>query len=686
MNKEISQYEIKTISQFILNSLKNNVCYSFSELLEKVRAFQPNFTNLGFKLNQSIESLEKNGEIFRLVKDEKVSFLITRNFEEVEGIIEWQNDRHALIHVLNKKGDLSDFSETGVVSFEESENVLNGDVVSAKKIPDEFKTQGYEFIILNRISKSTTHCLAKVVEIEEVKDEKISKCVLLEKNFRFPIILERINKDESFDYEVGDFIEGVLYSDDEFLRGEELNIDIIFKNRIGNINDEKIESLLALKWLNIQGSKENKDIEEEIESTVNKNEIKDEDRKDLRNMNFISIDSAESKDLDDAIFIQKTKKGYKIYVAISDVSYFVKENSLIDEYAKSRNQTFYFPHMVVPMLPKKLSEQVLSLNNDGENKKVIINEIVTDEKCQLISFKFYPALIRNHARLTYNDIDYYASNIMGLKDDIDNHKKENLNEEDYVTTDLIETLINFSIISRKNRVKNEDDNYDEFYPQLNNYSGKVSQLKLKPKQTLSGSVVEELMLLANKSASQFLVENKVENSIFRNQMPPSENYDILTTAKYEAENKGHYSLNFESYTHFTSPVRRYIDLKVHRLIRNLINKENVTKNEEHKKDLFYSNKVSRRFKQAQKKALQWLVIEYLKNLNNRYYKAKIVKNLKKGWIVQLENINLQSYIGKPKDINEIKFIEEKDSFTVEIAELDFCKEKLILKIKTDKIL
>lgn len=686
MNNERLNFELRKIETYIKSFIKNNKKYSFKELMDITKNKFPEITSIGVKLNSVLENMEKSSELFRLVKDNEVSFLSTEFFKEVRALVEWQNKKQAFIYILDDKGNKT--GETGNLSFEESESVIDGDIVLVKKIPEQFKEKNYEYILLSRLEKATSKFIGKVVEIERLEGKIISKCVLLERNFRFPIILDIVEDSQILPYFEGDFVKGLISSDSEFIRGEELIIDLTFVDRMGTIQDPKIETKMAFEWMNISRGKEYLS-EEDIKSVIDKKNIVDKDRRDLTELNFISVDSINSKDLDDALYIEKLENGWRTFVAISDVSYYIDTGSKLDKVAKLRDQSYYLPHEVYPMLPSELSEDVLSLLSDGTNKKVLVIEILLDEKFNLKEYEIYPALIRNKARLTYSDIDYYAYKNGYLDEEKYSTKQakiEYLNEEDYITTDVIENLLVVASNLRRLRGGDKTHYHDEFMPIINGYSGKVSNLKIIPRNTISGNMIEEFMLLGNKCAANFIADKKVLNPIFRNQEPPQYSDDQLSSAKYEKSSTGHYALSFDKYTHFTSPMRRYVDLRVHREIRGVLSNNLVKENKNLESDLLYSNKVSRRFKQAQEKALKWLIIEYLKESKERYFKSKIIRTLAYGWIIECEQLKLQAYISKPKDDNEVKYLESKDSIIVELHDMDFCKERLHLKIKTDKII
>lgn len=687
MNNEKINFEIRKIETYVKSFIKNNKKYSFKELMDISKNKFPEINSIGVKLNQVIEKMEKQSDLFRLVKEGEISFLSTEFFENCRALVEWQNKKQAFIYILDENGKKT--GETGNLSAEESESVIDGDIILIKKVPDNFKEKDYEYILISRLDKSTAKFIGKVVEIERIEGKIISKCVLLERNFRLPIILDIVEENTILPYFEGDFIKGLISSDSEFSRGKPLMIDLTFVDRLGNIQEPKIETKMAFEWMNISRGSENT-LSEDIKKIIEKKDILDLDRIDLTDFNFISIDGINSKDLDDALYIEKLDNyKWKVFIAISDVSYYIESGSELDKLAKLRDQSYYLPHSTYPMLPSLLSEDVLSIGNDGTSKKVMIVEVILNEIFEIENYKIYPGLIRNKARLTYSDIDYYAYKNGFLDEEkysIKQARVEYLQEEDYITTDVIENLLTVSLQLRKVRGGDKTHYHDEFSPIIDNYSGKVSNLKIIPRNTISGNMVEEFMLLGNKCAANFMIKNEVLNPIFRNQEAPKYSEDQLNSAKYESKSSGHYALSFDNYTHFTSPMRRYVDLRVHREIRGILYNNIVNKNKNLDIDLLYSNKVSRRFKQAQEKALRWLIIEYLKENKEKYFKSKIIRTLANGWIVECEQLKLQAYISKPKDQNEVAYLESKEYITVELHDMDFCKERLHLKIKTDKII
>ncbi len=314
---------------------------------------------------------------------------------------------------------------------------------------------------------------------------------------------------------------------------------------------------------------------------------------------FVTIDGEDSKDFDDAIWSEYKNLNTKIMVAISDVSFFVKKNDPLDLEAKKRGNSFYFPDRVIPMLPEEISNKICSLVPNQERACLII-EVNLKDNGEITSSKFHRAIIKSVGRLTYNEVE-----------EIYNLKKI---KNRYYT--LIQNLFRaYRILSQSAKSRGKINfNPQEYKIQLDKKNGFVLE---KIKKLESYKLIEEFMILANSLVGKLLTTKKVK-SIYRNHEKPkkekinnlkkifrqlnlnfNKNFntqndynltiqiikekkldhlnDILlrsqTKAYYDEENKGHFGLGLENYTHFTSPIRRYSDLVVHRdLIEIYFNK------------------------------------------------------------------------------------------------------------------
>lgn len=314
-------------------------------------------------------------------------------------------------------------------------------------------------------------------------------------------------------------------------------------------------------------------------------------RKDLRKIPFVTIDGADAKDFDDAVWAEQDKSGWHVMVGIADVSWYVRPDSELDKEAFRRGNSTYFPDRVVPMLPFKLSNGVCSLN-PNEPRGALVCEIWLDKAGKKKKHKFYRALIQSVARLTYNEVQAV----------MDGDKK--------LDTDLNPLISVYRLLekARQERGSLELD-VPERQVVLNN-KGQVKEVHLR-EQMPANQLIEELMILANISAAETLIElgqgtlfrvhdrpsaEKIEtlNSYLKtinkkpvpNSVTPCDFNVILNASKfgkqnyalntfilrtqaqavYSPENIGHFGLALSQYTHFTAPIRRYSDLLVHRLL------------------------------------------------------------------------------------------------------------------------
>lgn len=324
-------------------------------------------------------------------------------------------------------------------------------------------------------------------------------------------------------------------------------------------------------------------------------------RKDLTAKQFVTIDGATAKDFDDAILVEKLQTGYRLWVAIADVSHYVAEGTPLDREALERGNSYYFPQSVEPMFPERLSNGLCSLNPHVK-RLVMVARMDTDERGVTRSAKMFPAVIESHARLTYGQVKAAILD----KDEAAREKVSHV----LPMLELAEEL------ARKiNALRKQRGSLDFDLPEpeiLFDDNGRV--LDIRPKQRHFGhQLIEEFMIAANEAVAHFLIEQdlpclfrihppadeeKLKN-LFRllaqtdkdilmpKEMTPKAIQELIKSqagtdkeyivnrmllrsmkqAKYSPENEGHFGLASEEYCHFTSPIRRYADLVVHRLVK-----------------------------------------------------------------------------------------------------------------------
>ena len=318
-------------------------------------------------------------------------------------------------------------------------------------------------------------------------------------------------------------------------------------------------------------------------------------RKDLRELHFVTIDGETARDFDDAVFCRREGKGFRLWVAIADVSHYVRHGDALDVEARERGTSVYFPRRVIPMLPEKLSNGLCSLNPQADRLAMACEMEITPSG-EVSGYKFYPAVIRSHARLTYTEVWERLSSKTA---------KEHL----AVLYDVFKVLLG----QRERRGAIDFETVET--RMLFDARGKIEKIVPEPRND-AHRLIEECMLAANVCAGNFVAEHahpvlyRVHDvpsaekvSALRAflaeiglQLPGGEiprpadyaqllqrirkrpDFALLQTillrslkqAVYSPNNAGHFGLAFDAYVHFTSPIRRYPDLLVHRAIKAIL--------------------------------------------------------------------------------------------------------------------
>jgi ribonuclease R len=332
------------------------------------------------------------------------------------------------------------------------------------------------------------------------------------------------------------------------------------------------------------------------------------DRIDLRDIPLVTIDGEDARDFDDAVYCEPAQmgkqKGWRLLVAIADVSYYVDTGSAIDTDAYERATSVYFPRRVIPMLPEKLSNGLCSLN-PLVDRLCMVCDMLIDEDGQVFAYQFYQAVMHSHARFTYTDVAAILSNTRGPQ--AAKHK------------DRVQDLIHLHDVYRsllKGREKRGAVDFETTETQIIcDDSGRIE--KIVPRvRTQAHRLIEEAMLAANVCSADFILQAK-HPAVFRvHEGPTPEKRETLRTylkamgvpatlsenpspgqfqaiaqaskdrpdaqqihsmllrsmqqAIYTPLNSGHFGLAYPAYTHFTSPIRRYPDLLVHRVIKSIL--------------------------------------------------------------------------------------------------------------------
>ncbi len=339
-----------------------------------------------------------------------------------------------------------------------------------------------------------------------------------------------------------------------------------------------------------------------------------QDRVDLTDIPLVTIDGEDARDFDDAVYCEPVAKGkgksaikgWRLLVAIADVSHYVETGSAIDVDAYDRATSVYFPRRVIPMLPEKLSNGLCSLNPEVE-RLCMVCDMLIDSEGEVTAYQFYPAVMWSHARFTYTEVAAILGNTKG--------------PEATRRADRVQDLLNLHDVFRallKSRNRRGAVDFETTETQIVcDESGRIEKIVPRTRND-AHKLIEEAMLAANVCSADFILQSRHPGLYRVHEGPTPEKREILSNylkatgvglsisddpspgefqaianatkdrpdaqqihsmllrsmqqAIYTPINSGHFGLAFEAYTHFTSPIRRYPDLLVHRVIKAILEK------------------------------------------------------------------------------------------------------------------
>ncbi len=477
---------------------------------------------------------------------------------------------------------------------EYSHTLLSGDTVWARMI----YTGDYALIGLRRHKSNKVVCR---LQAKSKKQPEIVKAIDVSPGALYAKInLGEVNRSElegkTFVVELSEESCQPFYSG-MALTGEVTEI-------LGDQDDSDVEIDIALRRFDLpyEFSQEALKQAEALPDMVEEKEV--ENRVDLRDIDFVTIDGEDARDFDDAVWCMPVDSGWRLLVAIADVSHYVTEASPLDADAQTRLTSVYFPRRVIPMLPEKLSNGLCSLNPNVDRCTMVCDMIV-DMTGHVTAYQFYPALIHSKARLTYTCV----WNALQGKD-------EDLLARGGKLSDISNLYSLYKALRQARNARGAIDfETSETEMVFDPNTKKIVAIKRREHND-AHRLIEECMLAANVCAAQFIAVNGTESLYRVHESPATERLTALRTtlsgfklkldggnkptaqdfekvieavkgkpyeevvqsamlrtmsqAVYRPTNKGHYGLNYEAYTHFTSPIRRYPDLLVHRTIKAIL--------------------------------------------------------------------------------------------------------------------
>ena len=617
-------------------------------------------------MRRRLRAMENDGQ---LVFTKRKCYALPEKLDLLKGMVIGHREGFGFLQVEGKKDDF-------FIPNVQMQKVMHGDYVLAQ--PNGFDRKGRPEVRIVRVLEANKKQIVGRFFLEQgigyvmPDDSRITRDILIPDNARLGarmgqvVVVELHSRTAPFFQPIGKITE-VL--GDNMAKGMEVEI-AIRKHDIPHSFPSAVEKQLK-KWA--------EDVPEEAKRG----------RVDLRDLPLVTIDGEDARDFDDAVFCQKQGKGWKLWVAIADVSYYVRPKSALDTEAYNRGNSVYFPNRVVPMLPEKLSNGLCSLNPQVD-RLCMVCEMTISAKGKMTDYQFYEAVMNSHARLTYNKVakilekdtalcERYASLVPHLQDLHEMYQAlvKARQQRGAIEFETIESKFIFNALGRIERIE----------PVVRNDAHKI---------------IEECMILANIASANFM-EKHQEPALYRihavpgeekltafrsflaecglslsggnkptpmdyaqllEQIKPRPDHELIQTmllrsmsqAVYSADNIGHFGLALEEYAHFTSPIRRYPDLTLHRGIKYLLAKKKGSKRKTtdtggyhyqlEEMDVFgaHCSSTERRADDATREVADWLKCEYMQDHVGEEFEGVISSVTGFGFFVRLNDLFIDGLV------------------------------------------
>jgi len=531
-----------------------------------------------------LNAMERDGQI---KPDRSGNYQLANSSNFIEGRVSSHRDGFGFLIPDDATADI-------FLPEKEMQKVLHGDRVQARIIGTDRRGRP-EGTIVEVVSRANTHVIGRLLNENGVwvvapEDKRIGQDIQLsgspgKAKAGQVVSVELTEQPSRFSQPVGKIVEV-----------------------LGDIDDPGMEIEIAVRKYGVphEFSEEAKKAAAKLPTEVRAIDLND--RVDLRDVPLVTIDGEDARDFDDAVYCEPCKigraDGFRLIVAIADVSNYVKPNEALDVDALERSTSVYFPRRVIPMLPEKLSNGLCSLN-PGVDRLTLVCDAVITTKGEIKAYQFYPAVIHSAARLTYTEVAAILGNTKGI--------------EASKRPTLVPHLLNLHgvyqalLLARHARGAIDFETTETYI--VCNEVGKIEQI-LPRTRNEAHKLIEECMLAANVCAADLLERHK-HPSLYRvHALPTKEKLNQVRTflkqvglnlgggdkpsasdyaelmpkiktrpdalllqtmllrsmqqAVYSPENIGHFGLSYEAYAHFTSPIRRYPDLLTHRAIKAIL--------------------------------------------------------------------------------------------------------------------
>lgn len=617
-------------------------------------------------MRRRLRAMENDGQ---LVFTKRKCYALPEKLDLLKGMVIGHREGFGFLQVEGKKEDF-------FIPNVQMQKVMHGDYVLAQ--PNGFDRKGRPEVRIVRVLEANKKQIVGRFFLEQgigyvvPDDSRITRDILIPDNARLGarmgqvVVVELHPRTAPFFQPIGQITE-VL--GDNMAKGMEVEI-AIRKHDIPHSFPSAVEKQLK-KWA--------EDVPEEAKRG----------RVDLRNLPLVTIDGEDARDFDDAVFCQKQGKGWKLWVAIADVSYYVRPKSALDTEAYNRGNSVYFPNRVVPMLPEKLSNGLCSLNPQVD-RLCMVCEITLSAKGKMTDYQFYEAVMNSHARLTYNKVAKILEKDTALCE-----RYVSLVPHLQALHDMYQALVK----ARRQRGAIEFETIESKF--IFNALGRIERIEPVVRND-AHKIIEECMILANIASANFMAKHQ-EPALYRIHAVPSEekltafrsflaecglslsggnkptptdyaqlleqikprpDHELIQTmllrsmsqAVYSADNIGHFGLALEEYAHFTSPIRRYPDLTLHRGIKYLLAKQKGSKRKTtdtggyhyqlEEMDVFgaHCSSTERRADDATREVADWLKCEYMQDHVGEEFDGVISSVTGFGFFVRLNDLFIDGLV------------------------------------------
>ena len=601
-----------------------------------------------------LRAMERDGD---LVRNRRDAYIIPDKVALIRGRVEGHPDGYGFL--IPDEGDQDVF-----LGPRQMRDVLHGDRAMVR-ITGTDRRGRPEGQIVEVLERANSRIVGRVIEehgvlIVAAENKRIARDILLAPGGRKKVktgdvvVVELVEQPSKYQAPIGKVVE-----------------------LLGQYADPGMEIEIALRKHELphEFSPEAKAQARKIPDKVRKKDMAD--REDIRDLPLVTIDGETARDFDDAVYCAREGRGFRLVVAIADVSHYVTPDSALDQDARERGNSVYFPRRVIPMLPEKLSNGLCSLNPQVDRLCMVCDMSISATGA-IKQYRFYPGVMFSHARLTYNQVAaaLYDNDAEAL--DVVGERLDDLKNLDKLFRVLLKArakrgAIDFETTETR-MIFNEEGKIDRIVPESRNDAHRI---------------IEECMLAANVCASEFLAKHE-HPALYRVHEGPSADKlkqlrsfmgefglqltggddpqagdyakllekvkgrpdeQLLQTvmlrslrqAIYSPDNVGHFGLAYESYTHFTSPIRRYPDLLIHRAIKAVLQGQQYKPGDWEEIGLACSQ-TERRADEATRDVESWLKCFYMQDRIGEVFTGSVASVVPFGLFVALDDVFVEGLL------------------------------------------